>query len=63
MDRKELLGKLNALVAKSEIYAAEPFKIDGDPSDWHEEADKLLLEYINDSEITQLFEKIEKWYA
>ncbi|MFH2047887.1 MAG: hypothetical protein ABIJ12_00425 [bacterium] len=32
-------------------------------SDNHIKADDLLLEYINDKEVTNLFEKIEKWYA
>lgn len=29
----------------------------------HYEADDLLLEYINDPEITFLFHKINKWYS
>ena len=29
----------------------------------HIRADELLLEYINDQEVTDLFNKIEKWYA
>lgn len=29
----------------------------------HIDADKLLLEYINDSEITKAFNHIHKWYA
>jgi hypothetical protein len=37
-------------------------------SDWdtemaHYKADELLLAYINDAEITQAFEAIDKWYA
>jgi hypothetical protein len=26
-------------------------------------ADKLLLEYIGDQEVTDLFDAIDKWYA
>ena len=29
----------------------------------HVEADDLLLWYIDDEEVTKLFEKIDKWYA
>lgn len=35
----------------------------GDPEADHVKADRLLLEYIGDEEITAAFEKIEKWYA
>lgn len=34
-----------------------------DPSEDHELADKLLLDYINDSGVTEAFESIERWYA
>ncbi len=63
ISRDELLEKLEKLNINSQIYEVKPFMIEGDPERWHEEADKLLLEYIGDSEITDLFEKIEKWYA
>jgi len=29
----------------------------------HIEADKLLIEYINDSEVTEAFEEIGRWYS
>ncbi|MFA5385737.1 MAG: hypothetical protein WC364_13970 [Eubacteriales bacterium] len=35
----------------------------GDPEVAHDEADKALLEYINDKKITEAYEKIERWYA
>jgi len=35
----------------------------GDEEKAHIEADKLLLELINDPEITEYFNNIEKWYA
>lgn len=63
MKRDELLEKLNELIDKSAIYASEPFKLDGDPDDWHREADSLLLKYINDKEISETFFKIERWYS
>lgn len=35
----------------------------GDPEVVHAEHDKLLLEYIDDKEVTAIFEMSEKWYA
>lgn len=35
----------------------------GDEEDWHVEADKLLLEYINDQAVTDAFNSFRKWYA
>lgn len=63
MSRDELINILKDLVAKSKIYADEPFKVDGDPMDWHEIADTSILAYLNDKEISGLFDEIEKWYA
>lgn len=37
--------------------------INGDKEATHMEIDKALLEYIDDKEITDLFNSIEKWYA
>jgi hypothetical protein len=34
-----------------------------DPELAHEEADRLLLEYINDEKVTAAFAAIKKWYA
>jgi hypothetical protein len=36
---------------------------DGDQEINHAEADKLLLLFINDAEVTAAFDAIEKWYA
>lgn len=30
---------------------------------WHVEADRALLDYINDPEITEAWGLIEKWFA
>jgi len=35
----------------------------GDAEVAHGKADDLLLEYINDKQITEAFKKIERWYA
>jgi len=32
------------------------------PVNAHEEADDLLLEFINDKEIEEAFKQIERWY-
>ncbi len=29
----------------------------------HIEADQLLLKYINNEEVTEIFDSIEKWYS
>jgi hypothetical protein len=34
-----------------------------DPERAHGEADDALLEYINDAEITAVFNAFDKWYA
>lgn len=34
-----------------------------DEEENHYRADRLLLEYINDTEVTTLFDNIKKWYA
>lgn len=35
----------------------------GDPEMAHVEADKAIIEYINDKEIKEAFDDITKWYA
>lgn len=35
----------------------------GDPEYAHGEADRLLLDYLNDPEITAAYEAITRWYA
>lgn len=34
-----------------------------DPEAGHSEADEALIKYINDSEITEAYNKLIKWYA
>ena len=48
--KSELIKKLNELAKGYE------------PSYGHHEADDLLLEWINDPEIEEAYNKIEKWY-
>lgn len=53
MSKQELIDKLKELLDLSKK----------DPEDAHGQADEYLLKFINDSEITDLFNKLEKWYA
>jgi hypothetical protein len=48
---------------KNELLKALSECFKGDEEINHIEADDLLLEYINDSEIKLAFESIKKWYA
>lgn len=52
MTRDELLDALRKLQGDG-----------GDEEINHVEADALLLKFINDPEIAEAFNKIEKWYA
>jgi hypothetical protein len=51
MTKAELLDQLEALIASSP------------DEEGHMEADRLLVDYINDPEITAMYERISKWYA
>lgn len=52
LTKTQLLEQLKSIHAQSR-----------DPEGDHVNADQLLLDYINDPEITQAFELIDKWYA
>jgi hypothetical protein len=51
MTKQELIEKLKAL------------KIDEDVEFSHQEADNLLIEFINDIEIQEAYNDLYKWYA
>lgn len=53
MTRESLLSQLVMLAARS----------GEDPERAHSEADDLLLEYIGDEEITEIWNQVEKWYS
>lgn len=65
MKRKELVRKLEEIRKNQERYKDEPFSefFKFDPEVDHEKADQLLLDYIDDPEVTQVFYDIHKWYA
>lgn len=52
MSKEELLLELAELAGEQR-----------DPESTHAVADKLLLDFINDAEIAEAYNKIEKWYA
>ena len=45
------------------IIALKELQTYGDPESAHSQADRLLLAYINDTEVTEAFNGIDKWYA
>ncbi len=51
MTKEELVAKLKALSYNLDL------------EDRHIEADRLLLEYINDKDIENAFNELSKWYA
>lgn len=51
MTKEELIAKLHEIREKSEREKG------------HMQADDALIEFINDSEITEAYESISKWYA
>lgn len=60
MDKTELLEKLKLLKDRKFVYGNYE-TIDCESN--HIDADNLLLEYINDKDITDAFEQIKKWYS
>ena len=51
------------MIDKDKLFEKLKSLNSGDKEKDHIEADKALLKYINDPEITKAFEAIEKWYA
>ena len=65
MTRDEFLKKLNAIVERDIAYKEHKASssYENSPSETHSEADMLLLEYINDLEITDAFLSLTRWYS
>ncbi len=51
MTKQELIEKLKELAKSSDTEEA------------HGGADQLLIDFINDEEITEAYDSIKKWYA
>lgn len=62
-DPVKTIGELESLKSslRAIVRVQEHSRID--PEKDHITADKLLLAYINDYEVTELFNSIDKWYA
>jgi len=60
MNKEELINSLNA-IANRQKEGFGNNKFYGSCEDEHMEADNLLLNYINDSEVSKAFESIERW--
>ncbi len=58
MTRDELLAALRAIADRS-----SPIFTGGDPEANHGEADQLLIDFINDPDVTAAYGAIDKWYA
>jgi hypothetical protein len=52
--RRELARELRELCGLGDV---------GDPEHAHTEADRLLLDFIDDDEVRAAFEAVPKWYA
>ena len=57
MTKKELVQKLSACAAYKTGFDTP------DTERAHQEADRLLLQYIDSAEVTAAFDEHEKWYA
>lgn len=62
MKIEELIKELKRIL-KNQQLRIEKEEMCGDLHDDHIEADQLLLKYIDNAEVTQIFDSIEKWYA
>jgi hypothetical protein len=68
MKKEELIKILKELPNESHAHSSRlnhEYNVDheADFENGHKIADNLLLEYINDPEITETFRKIGKWYS
>lgn len=61
MNRDQLLALLKSLSLRAGAPGAH--EAAGDEERAHVLADQALLEFINDREVTDAFEAIERWYA
>lgn len=57
MNREELIKKLKAIEGKKRT---EKFY---DSENGHVEADGLLIEFINDRDIKEAYDEVEKWHS
>ena len=55
--------KLNKLIQDLQQLADQSYVILADIEDIHAKADELLLNYINNKEVSSAFKRIYKWYS
>lgn len=55
-----MIGKETLIKKLKNMQVDNP---DDDKEGWHERADSLLLEYLNDDEISEAFRGVPKWYS
>lgn len=60
---ESFLGTKNALSKKELLKRLASYAKWKGTEDAHRHADKALLRYINDPEVTLAYEKIDKWYS
>ena len=63
LGKEELVNKLREIKAQEELKLPIGHPDYTSAEDWHGEADELLLKYINDKDISEAYEEIEKWYS
>ena len=54
MDKAQLLERLREIASRNIELSEE---------EDHTDADQALLDYINDAEISEAFDSIDKWYS
>jgi hypothetical protein len=62
MKIEELIEELEKIKERQDLQTSKG-ELCGNFDDDHIEADELLLEYINNQEVIEIFESIEKWYS
>lgn len=62
---KMIMKRGESKVSREEVLSTlkELSELKHDPEVAHSEADEILINYINDPEIEQVFEEVPKWYA
>lgn len=61
MTKEELIERLNGIDNK--VRKGEDNGRLYDTENGHKEADALIIEFINDKEIEEVYDSVQKWYA
>ncbi|MBI2623082.1 MAG: hypothetical protein HYW65_00690 [Candidatus Liptonbacteria bacterium] len=60
--KEQLIERLQELAGSTEGWSEQNHKGES-PESAHVKADRALLEYIGDEEVTKVFDSVDKWYA